>query len=58
MNTTNYNDSFVPHQIQLKKKNVEEFEKIEDAPRFLQSQYKGDYKNWEVKEGSYKIEHP
>ena len=49
MNTTNYNDSFVPHKVILKKKRVEDFEEMEDAPRFLQSQYKGDFRDWEVK---------
>lgn len=55
MNTSNYNASFIPHKVSPKKRSKQQFELSEDAPRFLQSQYKGDFRNWETRPDNIKV---
>ena len=58
MNTTNYNDSFIPHKITPMKKESKFDEPVTDAPRFLQTQYKGDFRAWDPRTDNIKVEYP
>jgi hypothetical protein len=58
MNTSNYNSSFVPHKISPRKRSLQNFDFSDDAPRFLQSQYKGDFKKWDTKADNIKVDYP
>lgn len=55
MNTTNYNDSFIPHKITPRKIQSKDFEPVSDAPRFLQTQYKGDFRAWDPRTDNIKV---
>jgi hypothetical protein len=55
MNTSNYNASFIPHKISPRKKSLQNLNISDDAPRFLTSQYKGDFRKWDPKTDNIKV---
>jgi hypothetical protein len=55
MDMTNYKSNYVKHPLTLTKAHEREKTGDDDAPRFLQTQYKGDFKNWGGKSINMKI---
>lgn len=56
MDLTNYRVNYVEHPFGPSKPIDHQSQKDEDAPRFLQTQYKGDFKNWGGRSTNFKIE--
>ncbi len=55
MDLTNYKVNYVEHPIGPGKQLDRDIPKDEEAPRFLQTMYKGDFKNWGGRSTNLKI---
>lgn len=55
MNSSNYQSSYIPHPLAASQALDKGKPNKDDAPRFLQTMYRGDFKNWGGKSPNMKI---
>lgn len=55
MNPSNYQTNYVAHPLAASQAENKQTPVKDDAPRFLQSMYRGDFKNWGGKSPNMKI---